>query len=111
MPMRTGSSPTLSKMASAANKAASGSPRKAIARAVARVDHHAIARLQIGERMREHLIEVLLEADLVAHAMLRVAGDIEEKHAAHQRAARLLGTVALHQRMPGSMPFMLRIMR
>ena len=64
-------------------------------------------RLEIGERCGEGLVELVLELDLLGHAEHRVPGEVEEQHAADERAA---GCVVAH-RMPGSMPFMLRIMR
>src|SRR5205823_9074254 len=82
-------------------------------RAVAGIDHHAIARLEIGERSGQHLVELLLKADLLAHAAPRIAGDVDEQHAADQRAARpfSLRRQRIAHRMPGIMPFMPRIIR
>ena len=63
-------------------------------RAVAGVDDHALARIDIGERRGEEVVEALLHLDLVGDAEARVAGDVEEQHAGDQRAAVVGGGFA-----------------
>src|SRR5262249_41052836 len=83
-------------------------------RAVAGVDHHAVARRHLLQRGREHVVERALELDLVADALLRIADDVDEKDAADERPGALVrhaGDCPPAQRIPGRNPFMLRIMR
>ena len=67
---------------------------------VAGIDEHALARLGILQRRRQHVVEALLEADLLGDAEARIAGDIDEQHACDERAAiarRRLGRFGAHR--------------